>query len=95
VDPAARGRPDETQLDDADIDHVVNDAIDLAAERVVRAVKDFRSVPIRSQESAVVAARVLRRADDLNVLVMEGVERSRIAQSYEGGQRRLQEREPG
>jgi hypothetical protein len=94
VDPAARGRPDETLLDESDIDHVVDDAIDLAAERVVRAVEDFLSVPIRSQESAVVAARVLRRADDLNVLVMEGVERSRIAQSDEGGQPRSQEREP-
>lgn len=92
MDLPARGRADDPPLDDIDIDRVVDEAIDLAAERVVRAMRDFQSVPVRSQESAIVAARLLRRVDDLNAMVMEGLEQSHRAPANNGGRRRSQER---
>ena len=68
----ARGEPNQKPVDDLRSDDV-DDALDLATGRVVRAQHEFGSTPVGTTESVKKAARVVHRAEDLDVLADEAV----------------------
>lgn len=68
----AQNQPNEPPVDDHRSDDV-DDALDLAAGRVVRAQHEFGSAPVGSTESVKKADRVVHRAEDLDVLADEAV----------------------
>ena len=68
----AQDEPSQKPVDDLRSDDV-DDALDLATGRVVRAQREFGSTPVGTTESVKKAARVVHRAEDLDVLADEAV----------------------